>query len=245
MDVAKAWDVIHDWLDRNYPELRPHLNRPAGPAALAALEREAGVRLPDDFKASYRIHDGSAVVSRRPYEVCRVIAGLPLLPLKEVRREWKRWAGYAADEDLLEDLNPDYRASPEGAVKPAYADRGWVPFAGGESHYVALDFAPGPRGVVGQVINFGRDDYVRHVIAPTFTAFLGFVAGLFAAGEIVRNPESSFSLVVKRTGKDLLLSLPELLAARGTSDRAEQGAAPDRGGTKRPGGSRSPRRRGR
>src|SRR5262245_7507744 len=162
MDVAKAWDVIHDWLDRNDPEMRQYLNGPADPAAFAALEREAGVRLPDDFKASYRIHDGSAN-SRRPYRVCRVIAGLPLLALKDVRREWKTWAKYASDEDLLEDLNPDYRASPEGAVKAVYADRGWVPLAGEESHYLALDFAPGPRGIVGQVINFGRDDYVRHV----------------------------------------------------------------------------------
>lgn len=182
MEVVQAWDVIHDWLDCHSPGVRQYLNGPADPAALDELERATGFRLPGEFRASYLIHDGSAEIPGLPYRVGRVIAGLPLLPLRRIRREWEAWAGYAADEELLADLNPDYRRSPEGAVNAAYADRGWVPFAGEGGHYLALDFAPGPRGAAGQVINFGRDDYVRYVIAPTFGGFLGFVANLFAAG---------------------------------------------------------------
>lgn len=210
MAAAEAWDVIHNWLDRNYPEMRQYLNGPADPVALDALEAAVDFRLPASFRASYAIHDGSAVISGRPYRVCRVIAGLPLLPTEGVRRAWEEWSGYASDTDLVADLSTDIVAVPEAVVRRVYADRGWVPFAGEEGHYLALDFAPGPRGSLGQVISVGRDDETRRVVAPSFTAFLEFLAGLFATGGVARDGDTAWALVVRRTGRDLLRSLPEL-----------------------------------
>jgi hypothetical protein len=63
--------------------------------------------------------------------------------------------------------------------------------------------------------NFGRGDYVRHVTAPTFAELPGLVAELYAAGEVVPGADTPLSVVVTRTGKDLLRSLPESLADRG------------------------------
>jgi internalin A len=222
MSVAEAWGVIHGWIDQHCPAMRRHLNGPADPAALDALEQELGIPLPDDFRASYLIHDGSARVPGPPRIGCtdefRILVGLPLLPLSEVVRCWRNWAGYAADEDLLADLNGDYTSSPTGAVRETYARRGWLPFAGGEDHYVAVDFDPGPSGASGQVINFGRDDHVRHVIAPTFAEFMSFVAELFSAGEVMPDPDHRpgrpVPVCLRGTGRDLLRSLPEVLGRR-------------------------------
>ena len=59
MVVSDAWRLIHDWLDRHSPTLRRKLRAPATDKAIAQLEKTVGVSLPDDFKASYRIHDGT------------------------------------------------------------------------------------------------------------------------------------------------------------------------------------------
>jgi cell wall assembly regulator SMI1 len=114
---------------------------------------------------------------------------------------------------------------PKGAVKKLYANRGWVPFAG-DQNYVAIDFDPGPKGKVGQIINAGRDDEIRHVIADTFGEFLEFVAELFTGGKVELSsddpPEEPCWLHVKGTDDDLLTGLPELLASHKRSRRRKK-----------------------
>src|SRR5262249_45669247 len=145
------------------------------------LEERIGQKLPDDFRESYLIHDGSDDVSGP-------IAGLPLMSLAEVGEVWEGWADIADDEGLVADLSERHSSVPEGACKPLYANRAWVPFAGDSQNYVAFDFDPGPKGKVGQVINAGRDDVVLHVIADTFAGFLDFVARLFAEDRVMLSP---------------------------------------------------------
>jgi cell wall assembly regulator SMI1 len=212
MTVRESWDVIHDWLRAHHPKMLRLLRKPAKPAALAKLEKHLGRTLPDSFKESYLIHDGSD-------DLAGILVGLPLMPLAEVGRTWESWAEIADDGDTVEDLSEDCSSSPKGAVKELYANRGWVPFAGDAMNHVALDFDPGPKGKVGQVINCGRDDEVRHVIADDFEGFLAFVARLFTAGVVALNEEESPDdprwLGVKGRKKDLLTGLADLLAAHG------------------------------
>jgi cell wall assembly regulator SMI1 len=167
-----------------------------------ALEERIGVALPPDFKASYLIHDGSEDVSG-------LLVGLPLMPISVIGSNWEMWASIADDE--YEDLDEECRSHPPGAVKLVYANRGWIPFAGDGQNYVALDFDPGPSGTHGQVINSGRDDMMRHVIAGTFAGFLEFVANQFLAGRVVRSGSDEAWLRLARDGGDLLTDLRPLL----------------------------------
>ena len=214
MSVAASWAVIHDWLTRHYPTMLGLLHGPADPAEFGRLEACIGHRLPDDFKASYSIHDGSERVSG-------VVIGLSLMPLAEIGHQWQGWADIADDEDTVADLSEDCRSHPPGAVKPLYANRGWVPFAGDAMNFVALDFDPGPKGRPGQVINAGRDDEIRHVIAGDFAGFLAFVAEQFAAGRVVPNsgePADAPRWLALVGGKqDLLTGLRQLLGLKATS----------------------------
>src|SRR5262249_18426515 len=136
---------------------------------LAELETRIGQRLPESFKVFYRLHDGSEDVSG-------VLIGLSLFSLEEVGRVWEDWAGHADDQELVEDLSEDLTSHPPGAVKPPPANRAWVPFAGDSMNPFALDYDPCPNGTVGQVINCGRDDEIRHAVAATFEGFLTFAA---------------------------------------------------------------------
>src|SRR5262249_49298569 len=80
--VAASWAVIHKWLDRHAPLVREKLNPPTDEAALARLATAVGRELPEDFLASYRIHDGADRVSGP-------IIGVPLLSAAAIVREWK------------------------------------------------------------------------------------------------------------------------------------------------------------
>jgi uncharacterized protein (TIGR02996 family) len=209
--VGSAWAVIEDWLARNHPTMLGLLKGPADEPDFWAVEALIKQKLPDDFKASYRIHDGSADCSGP-------LIGLSLMSLAEVGDVWGQWADYADDAELVAELSDDITSSPRGAVKPLYANRAWIPFAGDSMNHVALDYDPGPKGVAGQVINCGRDDSARHAIAPTFTAFLAFVARQFVHGRVVVNEDDEDTdepqwLKVAGTKHDLLTGLPELLRA--------------------------------
>jgi cell wall assembly regulator SMI1 len=208
VSVAEVWAVIHGWLGRHHPGMLGLLRGPADPTEFGRLEAKIGYSLPDDFKASYLIHDGSEPVSG-------ILIGLPLMPLQEVGRQWQNWADIADDEGTVVDLSEDCRSYPAGAVKPLYANRGWVPFAGDGMNFVALDFDPGPAGRPGQVINAGRDDEIRYVIAGNFADFLGFVASQFSAGRVVLNadtpPDAPRWLALAGGKRDLLTGLRQLL----------------------------------
>jgi uncharacterized protein (TIGR02996 family) len=210
--VEVAWAIIHDWLARHHPTMLPLLNGTADAAAFAELERRVGRTLPEDFKNSYRVHDGSE-------SDAGILIGLPLMSLKEIGDTWEMWAAIADDTDLVEEVSEDRRSHPPGAVKPLYANRGWVPFAGDGQHNVALDFDPGPAVRVGQVINCGRDDEILHVIAGSFAGFLMFVARRFVLGRVGlgedEDEDEPRRLAVDGGRRDLLTGLRDLLGLTG------------------------------
>lgn len=211
MSVEDSWEVIHDWLAFHHPTMLGLLRGPAKFDAFPKLETKIGHALPDAFKESYLIHNGSA-------DRAGVLIGCPLMSLAEVARNWALWAGIAKDADLVAGLSRDRRARPAGAVKPLYANRNWVPFAGDVQHYIALDFDPDTGGTPGQVINAGRDHETLHVIANSFEEFLAFVAAQFTAGRVVlmQTPNNDPPRWLSAdNGMDNLISrLPYLLGLR-------------------------------
>ena len=125
------------------------------------------------------------------------------------------WPDVAADDD--QDLNEPCESVPTGAVQLKYAHSGWLPFCGDSQNFVAVDFAPDSAGTTGQIINTGRDDEIRHVIASEITGFFDFVVQQFSAGRIsVRSSETDSIprwLAVNESA-DLLTALPDLLTAK-------------------------------
>ena len=73
---------------------------------------------------------------------------------------------------------------PAGAIQRAYAHPGWIPLVrdwGGNN--IAVDLAPGPAGVWGQIILFGRDYDTKYVVARSWAAFLAVVADDLNSGK--------------------------------------------------------------
>jgi cell wall assembly regulator SMI1 len=60
---------------------------------------------------------------------------------------------------------------------------GWIPLHwDGNRNYLGIDLDPGPRGVVGQVINFGGDEHSKYVLATSWGRFLEDFADELEAG---------------------------------------------------------------
>nr|WP_281416245.1 SMI1/KNR4 family protein [Deinococcus aestuarii] len=142
--------------------------RPGAPdAELDALETLTRLELPESFRTLYRWHDGQERAG------AGFALGLEFLPLEGVGREWETWQKIGEDQAGANDETP-YGSYAPGAVQAAYTTPGWLGFlVDGGGNSVGLDFNPGPRGTVGQVITFGRDEVKKRVLAASLEGFLG------------------------------------------------------------------------
>ena len=175
-DIAPVLARLDAWYAAHLPADRCRLNPPASEVALAAFQRQAGVRLPRAWHTLYRWHDGEND------DRFGHIFGLPLLPIREVEAQWTAW------KDVLGGFHGDrYKvrggAWPAGAVDPAYINPRWIPLThDGSGNHIGLDFDPWPKGRIGQVILFGRDEDVKAVVAQSLGGFLERVATLLETG---------------------------------------------------------------
>ncbi|QDU99020.1 SMI1/KNR4 family protein [Lignipirellula cremea] len=208
MNATEFWAQIESWLDEHEPSMRSLIRAAATETQIAAVETATGYTFPPDLRDSYLVHDGCDSNSG-------LVCGIGFMSLESIRSNWEMWNDIAEDDD--EDLNEPCQSVPSDAVQLKYANAGWLPFAGDSLHYIAVDYAPGPAGSRGQVINSGRDDEIRHVIAGTVSDFYTFVIQQFHSGAISVVPaENGTAPRYLRVGAsdDLLTALPELLAAQ-------------------------------
>jgi cell wall assembly regulator SMI1 len=159
--TRRAWDRLEQWCRRHDRLLLRSLNPGASDKLIDALEAVIERPLPPDVRQSFAIHDGVQGSFVLNYE---------LLSVRMVIRDW---VGWGPAEDLNPSLQRDMKSHPAGAIALDYFNPGWIPMAQNASaSYLAIDLAPGPVGVIGQVINFGRNDTDKRVLAFSWAAFL-------------------------------------------------------------------------
>ncbi len=102
--------------------------------------------------------------------------GYKFLTIKQILWTYWDWQDLFEYHDVAEDFGTeDYKSIPSGTIDNIYVKAGWLPFATSNASHLAIDFAPDSNGVVGQIINFGPDDFNHYQIATSFTGFLEFV----------------------------------------------------------------------
>jgi len=72
---------------------------------------------------------------------------------------------------------------PPGGIQRCYSHPAWIPLVrdwGGNN--LAVDLAPGPKGIWGQIILFGRDYDTKYVVARSWASFLAIVADDLGSG---------------------------------------------------------------
>lgn len=177
-DLTPIFERLENWLAAHAPRIHAELEEGASDADLDALEVATGHKLPAAYRALYRRH----LYWGQTFPLDHV-------PLGHVLREWQVWQQLEAEFQEMQ----GHTSHPAGAITPQYINLGWIPFLkdwGGNS--VGIDLAPGPGGVSGQVITFGRDERDKYVLADSLQAFLTeYVARLEAGRVSVQQPELS------------------------------------------------------
>jgi cell wall assembly regulator SMI1 len=151
---------------------------------IAACESELGVSLPEDVKASFRIHNGQQGGSQgifpppRPksYDISQ-----NLLTLQGVLDEWSVW------KDLIDGGEFEGESSqPDDGIRDDWWRPGWISLTydgGGDSQCVDLEPAAG--GVVGQVIGMNHETGHRPRLACSWLERLQQIADGLDRGELV------------------------------------------------------------
>jgi cell wall assembly regulator SMI1 len=179
-EVETSWNRYAAWLASNFPELHDNLNPGASDAQLTEIKTRLeamGSAWPDALSDLYRLHDG------QPYPYASLIfLSLYWLPLNEVIINQENWASL---QMFNEELKVTHTSTPPNAIQTRYVNLKWIPFAhdGGGNH-IGIDLDPGPNGTVGQVINFGRDQDDKFVIAQSLSAFLDWMLEKLESGRV-------------------------------------------------------------
>ena len=138
---------------------------------------------------SFLIHDGQP---DKPYPAA--IVGAPYDPLELVegsicfqRQLWQKYENSDADREF------DTRCTsyPLDAIKRRCFSPGLIAISNWDGICIGIDLDPGPNGVSGQVVNFGRDsDEWRFVLALSWAHFLEDIADELEAGNLAITRDS-------------------------------------------------------
>ena len=185
VDVPTVWKRIEAAVGKLAPGLLGNLAKGATDKQIAAFEKTIKRKLPEEVRDSFRAHNGQ----RHWAFEHPVILGFDFGSLKWASEQWKMWADLEDEEDLNEYARESGRSTPKDAINLGYANRDWIPLGSfGENSLLGVDFVPGPKGVPGQVINFGRDEEYKVVLAWSWGWFLSDLAEELEAGNF-RNRE--------------------------------------------------------
>lgn len=195
--ITLLWQRIERWLAANAPDLLDDLAPGATEEELIQVEAALEVKLPEDFKAFYRLHNGGCLLP--PWRE----KTLPLESIVQVREMIREW-----DEDD-DNVFPD---EPSGPVQPLRGHPEWIPFfwVGYGGEHLCLDLAPGLGGQIGQVILRPHEHDPARFVANSFEVLIAQIADDLEAGKYL-----SF-------GSELEVRLTEGKAARDQARRYDE-----------------------
>ena len=179
MSVAEAWARSEARLRTQQPDALRDLPGGADPAEIARVEAELGVSLPEDARASYRLHNGSGGiwVCEQGFLMPLTAPGSGPLPNHGVLDLWRMMA-------QVGDAMAAERSTPVGPIRADWWHPKWVPLTENESgDFVCLDLAPAAGGRVGQVIDWWHEQGATRVLAGSFGEWLASLAEPGAAAD--------------------------------------------------------------
>ncbi|MEO3946364.1 SMI1/KNR4 family protein [Gorillibacterium sp. CAU 1737] len=171
MDAASTW-INH--LKAYVPDIEELLPPGVEAKELDEWERQAGVKLPEEFRTLYLAHNGEGD------SLCGVMAGFGWMTLESIHRNWKGLQSSAYS--ILSNQKDQILEGPYRS--------GWIPFADdGGGSFLVMDLMPGPAGSYGQIITIDHDSDISYVLAESLSGFLDFVVNGFAKGQLVLDEE--------------------------------------------------------
>src|SRR6185436_6392298 len=151
----------------------------AGPASaqeIAEVERVTGYALPEGVKDVWRLNNGQkeTMIATTTNDAVVCIPTLSFLSTGLTVSIWRVWDQLRRTDAGIEELQSGGSSPEEGVVQPLYTHAGWIPLWSDPTgaDFIGVDLAPGEKGQVGQIINFGRDEEEHRCYAPRFEDLL-------------------------------------------------------------------------
>jgi cell wall assembly regulator SMI1 len=178
--MQEIWTRIETWLKVNAPQVFDVLQPGASDAKIKELEDWLSIQLPEDVKASYRIHDGQSTYNYG------LIDGREFLSIERIRDEWQVWKELLDSGTFQDDDGQDQGSDPAPGICNVWWSAHWIPltYDGGGNHD-CLDLNPAEGGTVGQIITMWHDDPQRQIVAPSFQVWLEQYAEGLESGRYV------------------------------------------------------------
>lgn len=155
-NIKELWNKYEEWCNKNYKTNLQLFNKPVSNEKLDKLTSIVGC-LNDDFKSLYSLHDGAASGQG-------MFFGFTFLSVDEIIEE----INYMIPDNLYRGTS-----NPERTIKVSYYEKGWLPIAAdGSGNFIGVDYVPDINGIKGQIINFGRDEHNKYVLAKNLGEFL-------------------------------------------------------------------------
>lgn len=129
------------------------------------IEKKLGFKLNDELKEWY------SIIGEAKYGIDGFLMGIEPYCIDEMYNEWKSWRQFDTDEKLNNAIY--YSSYPIRKIKCRYTNPKWIPLGHTyDSNYVGVDLDPDIEGKVGQIIDFGRDQNKKSVLANSITDYL-------------------------------------------------------------------------
>lgn len=183
--IEDLWNKHCEWLKVNLPDAYQSLNGPASIADFDKFKNASGYDMPDNLKRIYAMNNG-----QDPDCMIGVWWGLSFLPIKEMLQ-------YHLKKIQPIDMSDKDTSFPQGSIKLLNTNPFWIPFAeDGSYNYLAVDLDPDVNGSVGQVMNYGRDERYKCVIAIDIEEFLLFMTEEIKKGYYTIQTDGQFGDII-------------------------------------------------
>ena len=182
--MEQYWETIERWIQS---ETKPDFEFPEGvtETQLVAAEETLSVSFPDDFKAAYRLHNGSQRIFLFEYGYLMPLF-IPEELSKRVRNSYReivtKWSWFK--EYLEEGVYDGLNSSPEepAKIKSDHWNLHWIPISDNDAgDQLCLDLDPGSEGQVGQIIFWDHEVGATKVIASSFEELMKQIAQIVSA----------------------------------------------------------------
>lgn len=214
IDIPAVWKRIEAGIRQLSPDLAANLAPGATEKEIAAFEKATKQTLPDEVRQHFLCHNGQRG-SRRSIPAWRrswIFKGLEFMSLKQALTAWRMWREFDDDEDLQEGCRDVGNSTPKDAIRLGYTDPNWLPLINISQgiDLMGVDLNPGPKGVSGQVINFGRNEDYKRVFAWSWGWFLHELASELEDGNIgLQTDEDYPELAHKHWPHGMLCNAPD------------------------------------
>lgn len=169
--MQQLWQRLEIILQETNPSVLADLAPPATDTEISTLESQLGVKLPKDFIACLKVHNGQRGKADGLFD------GSKFLSTSGILQYWTMMED-VLDSGIFDDFNPDDLSS-DGVKSGAWIPK-WIPIIDyGNGDFWCLDLDPGEDGSYGQVIQYWHEDAEAQKEANSFKEwFSNFIDSL-------------------------------------------------------------------